>query len=63
MEIDELISGVIIKEIDEALGKRSNVVPRIPFLEILLLKREDLTDFSFAFLDFVNNIFTKFLSS
>ena len=63
MEIDELISGVIIKKMDEALGKRSNVALRVPFLKAFLLKKEDFTDPFLAFLGFVGNILAEFLSN
>jgi hypothetical protein len=55
MEINELISGVVVKEIDKALSERSNVAPRIFSLKAPLLERKDPTDPSFALLDFTGN--------
>jgi len=63
MEIDELISGVIIKKMDEALGKRSNVAPRVPFLKASLPEGKDPTNPFFALLDSTGNIPAKSLGN
>jgi len=63
MEIDELISGVIVKKMSETLGKKSNVASRIPFLKVSLLEREDPINSFFTLLGSAGNIPAKFLNS
>jgi hypothetical protein len=50
--------NIVDLEMDELLGEGlSNI------LEVPLLEKEDLTDFFFAFLDFIDNTFAKSLDS
>jgi hypothetical protein len=63
MEINELISGVIVEEMDEALDERSNVAPRVPSLKAPLLEREDLINPSLALLGSAGNISAEPLGS
>ena len=63
MEIDELISGVVVEEVSKALSERSNVASRVPSLKIPLPEGEDPTDLSFALLGSAGNTPAELLSN